>query len=150
MKTFFFSAFLLVSSLPSFSQFVARMEIKEPIEGICDDKNVYALFPTLKGQEQASCGLTDQEMIDQLNEKISFLKSNPKYKDKGMVSFLINCEGKVVQCEMDNSTKSEILDQELEDFFKTLTDWKVGKLDGNPVDSVVLFSFEIKRGKFVR
>lgn len=150
MKTILTTLFLSLFYLNVSAQFVARMEVKEPIEGVCDNDNVYALFGSLEGQTQASCGLDDKQMIDLLNEKIAFIRTNPKYKDKGMISLIINCEGEVVVCKMDNKTKSEELDKQLEEFFNALENWTVGKLNGKPVDSVLLFSFEIKRGKFVK
>jgi len=36
-------------------QFVAKMEVKEPIQGICDGNEVYALIPSFDGQVEALC-----------------------------------------------------------------------------------------------
>jgi hypothetical protein len=69
------------------------------------------------------------------------------YNDKGMVSIIINCKGEVVQCKIDNKSKSPILDQQVVNVFKTLTSWKPGKLNGKDVDSMRLWSFEVKNGK---
>ncbi len=128
------------------AQFIARMDVKEPIPGICDDKNVYALFSSFKGQAEPVCPVLKEEISKRLNSQVAFLKENPKYKDKGMVHLVINCKGKVVQCEMDNKTKSPELDQQIIAVFNTLGEWKAGKLDGNNVDSTVLYSFTIKKG----
>jgi hypothetical protein len=64
-----------------------------------------------------------------------------------MVSIIINCKGEVVQCKIDNKSKSPVLDEQVVTVFKTLTSWKAGKLNGKEVDSLKLWSFEIKKGK---
>ncbi len=129
------------------AQFVARMEVKEDIPGICDKNNVYALFP-LKGQEAAKCPVTKEEILIRLNAEVQFLKDNPGYEDKGMIGLIINCKGEVVKCKMDNKTKSTELDKQIENVFNSLGDWKPGKLNGKKVDSSRLFSFKIKNGVF--
>jgi hypothetical protein len=128
------------------AQFVARMEVKEPIEGLCDVNEVYALLP-FQGQEEAVCSLTKEQILDRLNNEIQFLKDNPKYDDKGMMGVVINCKGEVVQCKMDNKTKSPELDKQMEAVFNSLGSWKAGKLNNKEVDSSKLFAFKIKNGK---
>lgn len=139
--------FISITSLtPTFSQFVAKMEVKEPIEGICDSNEVYALFPSFKGQKLAECPVSEDEILKRLNTEIQFLKDNPDYNDKGMIGLIINCKGEVVQCKMDNETKNEELDRQIEAVFKNLGEWKAGKLNGKKVDTSRLFSFKIKKG----
>jgi|SRR6218665_109654 len=135
-------------SLTASAQFVAKLEVKEDIPGICDKNEVYALFPGFDGQVEAVCPVTKDEILKRLNTEVQFLKDNPKYKDKGMMGLIINCEGEVVQCKMDNKTKSEELDKQIEAVFNSLGVWKNGTLNGKAVDSSQLFSFEIKNGKF--
>jgi hypothetical protein len=50
---------------------------------------------------------------------------------------------------MDNKTKSPELDKQIEALFNSLTGWKAGTLNGKAVDSMLLFSFEIKKGQVV-
>jgi hypothetical protein len=128
------------------AQFVAIMEVEEDIPGICDINKVYALFPSLKGQEEATCPLSDEEILKRLNEEVQFLKDNPKHKDKGMIGLIINCKGELLVSKMDNKTKNEELDRQIEAVFNSLGEWKPGKLDGQNVDSSLLFSFKIKKG----
>ena len=127
------------------AQFVATVEIKEPIEGICNEKAVYALFP-MAGQVAAVCKTSDKEIEKLLNE-MPFLKANPKFKGEGMMGIYINCNGDVVQCKIDNSTGNAELDAQIEAVFQKLVYWEVGTLNGKQVDSLRLFSFEIKKGK---
>ncbi|MBI5372096.1 MAG: hypothetical protein HZA79_08730 [Sphingobacteriales bacterium] len=140
-------ALLLSQLLPA--QFVATMEIKDndSIQGLCNRKQVYSLFPMFKGQEAAKCDIADETIEDRLNAEVVYLKENPKQNDKGMVSIIINCKGEVVRCETDNKTKSEELDKQILAVFTSLKKWKPGKLNGKEVDSVTLWSFEIKKGK---
>lgn len=126
---------------------VARVDIKEKIDGICDVKNVYSLFPMFGDQKEAICSVPDSVIEERLNKEVEFLTDKPKYNDKGMVSIIINCKGEVVQCKIDNETKSPILDEQVVNVFKTLTSWKAGKLNDKDVDSMRLWSFEIKKGK---
>jgi len=129
------------------AQFVAKMEVKEDIPGICDKNEVYSLFGSFKGQDVAICPISKDEILKRLNSEIQFLKDNPKYKGKGMIGLIINCKGIVVSCEMDNKTKSPELDKQIEAVFGSLGDWKAGKLNGKEVDSSRLYSFKIKKGK---
>ena len=130
------------------AQFVAKMEVKEDIPGICDKNEVYSLFPSFKDQEEAVCPMTKNEILQKLNSEVAFLKDNTNYNDKGMIGLVINCKGEVVQCKMDNKTKNTELDKQIEVVFNSLGSWKAGKLNGNEVDTSRLFSFKIKKGKF--
>lgn len=131
------------------AQFVAKMEVKEPIEGVCDNNGVYGLFAGFKGQEPAQGPLTKAEIQAKLDEGLPFLSANPKYKGEGMIGLIVNCKGELVRCRMDNKTKSPELDQQIEEVFKTLTAWKPGKLNGQAVDTSILYSFKIKGGRVV-
>jgi hypothetical protein len=147
MRSFYLLSLLIILHATASAQFVAKMEIKDSIPGLCDKNEVYALFPMFKGQEEAPCPMNNTEIQARLEEEVVFLKKNANYKDKGMVNIIINCKGEVVKCEMDNKTKSEELDKQIVDVFKTLGTWKPGKLNGKPVDSSRLWSFDIKKGK---
>jgi hypothetical protein len=147
MKKTFLVLLTSIICLTASAQFVAKMEVKDPIPGICNDKEVYALFPSFKGQEEAVCPISKEDILKRLNAEISFLKDNPNYKDKGMIGLVINCKGEVVKCKMDNKTKSPELDKQIEAVFNSFGAWKAGKLNGKEVDTSRLFSFEIKNGK---
>jgi len=148
MKKTFLILLTSVFGLTASAQFVARMEVKEDIPGICDKNEVYALFPSLKGQVEAVCPLSKDEILQKLNADVSFLKDNPHYKGNGMIGLVINCKGEVVQCKMDNKTKIIELDKQIEAVFNSLGSWQAGKLNGKEVDTSRLFSFKIKNGKF--
>ncbi len=145
------SSLIILTTLWAMSvsaQFVAKMEVKEEIPGICDKNEVYVLFPSFKGQEEAACPMTKKDILQKLNSEVPFLKDNPKYKDQGMIGLVINCKGEVVKCKMDNKSKTPELDKQIEDVFNSLGSWQAGKLNAKAVDSSVLFSFKIKNGKF--
>jgi hypothetical protein len=147
MKSTLLFISLMFSCLFSSAQFVARMEAKEPIAGVCDMKNILVLFPSFKGQKEAVPPVSEKEIEKRLNSEVKFLAENPTYSDTGMIGLVINCKGKVVQCQMDNKTKSEELDKQIEQVFNSLGVWKAGKLNGKPVDTSNLFSFTIENGK---
>ena len=147
MKPTLFLASLMSCSLFSSAQFVARMEPKEPIPGVCNMKNILVLLPAFKGQEAAIIPVNKNDIEKRLNAEVKFLADNPGYSDKGMIGLVINCKGEVVQCRMDNKTKNPELDKQIENVFNSLGEWKAGKLKGKPVDSSSLFSFTIENGK---
>lgn len=147
MKSVFFLVTLMFGCLISSAQFVARMEAKEPIPGVCNMKNIVALLPMFKGQEVAIAPISEKEMEQRLNAEVKFLAENPTYSDKGMMGLVINCKGELVQCKMDNKTKSEELDKQIEKVFSSFGAWKAGKLNGKPVDTSNLFSFTIENGR---
>lgn len=134
--------------LNGFSQFVARMEVKEDIPGLCDKNNVYVLLPSFKGQVEAVCPVKEDSILKRLNTEVPFVKENPTYTDKGMIGIIINCKGVVVKCKMDNKTKDPELDQQIETVFNLLGTWKAGKLNKKEVDTSKLYSFKIINGVF--
>lgn len=147
MKSLIIFITLLFSSSTMSAQFIAELQLEKPVEGICNMKHIYSLFPMFEGQIEAVCPVTKEQILTRLNSEIQFLKDNPKYKTKGMIGLLINCKGEVVQSEMDTKTKSKELDKQIEALFNSLGEWKAGKLDGQSVDSSRLYSFKIKKGK---
>jgi hypothetical protein len=91
--------------------------------------------------------ISKQEIEAKLNAELKFLSENPTYTDNGMIGLIVNCKGELVQCKMDNKTKSAELDKQIETVFNSLGEWKAGKLDGKFVDTSNLFSFTIEKGK---
>lgn len=126
---------------------VAKMEVKEPIDGVCDNDNVYVILPFLgKGQVKAVAPLSNQEITADLNSKVIYLKDKPDYEDKGMVNLIVNCKGELVSCQIDNKTKSPELDAQIVAVFSNLKIWKAAIVNNKSVDSAVLYSFTIKNG----
>jgi hypothetical protein len=136
------------SRLSSMNNMVAIMEVKEPIQGVCNNAYVIAILPLPgNGQISANAPKSDEEITKELNSKVSFLKDKPDYEDKGMVSLIINCKGELVKCEIDNKTKSPVLDNQIVAVFAEMKIWTPGKINNNPVDTVVLYSFTIVNGE---
>jgi uncharacterized ParB-like nuclease family protein len=102
---------------------VATMEVKEPIEGVCDNDKVYALsimsMMNPESATDATCSMTEDEMQKRLNEEVAFLRENPNFNGKGMVGMIINCKNEMVQCRISNKTESEVLDAQILAVFKT-------------------------------
>lgn len=140
-------AALLLLGTAAQAQFVATMEVKDPIPGLCDEKAVYAMFPGFQGQQKAECPLTEPQIAERINAECVYLKEHPKFKGEGMMGVVINCKGEAVQVKMDNKTKSGQLDEQIEAVFRSLGTWKPGKLNGQEVDTSELFSFIIRDGK---
>ncbi|WP_281764388.1 hypothetical protein [Neptunitalea lumnitzerae] len=135
------------TSSGSLGSFVAIMQVDEPIEGVCDNDKVYAILPLGdNGQVKAQSPKTNEEIAQMLNAEVTFLKDNTSYSDKGMVRLIVNCKGEMVQCAIDNKTKSAELDAQIVAVFNTLKSWEAATMNGTPVDSSVLISFTIKNG----
>ncbi len=142
--TFFLA---VATGLSAQAQFVAKLQLKERIPGTCSKKDVYALLQMFDGQVPAKCASTTEQINDKLNADVQFLKDKPDYNDKGMVNFIINCKGEMVQCAIDNKTQSPELDTQIENVFKTFTSWTAGTLNKKEVDCSVLISFKIEKGR---
>ncbi|MET0242719.1 MAG: hypothetical protein ABW174_04600 [Flavitalea sp.] len=144
-KAITFFVFVLVS-FSSYSQFVARADIKEKIEGICDVNNVIVVIPNYKGQTKAVCAVADSTIERRLNTEVAYLKDKKDHTDKGIVRMLVNCKGQVVKCDTDKQTSDPILDEQILAVFKTITFTKPAKLKKENIDSLVFWSFQIENG----
>ena len=146
MKKILLATIVTILSLNASAQIVAKLEITEPIEGICNQEEVYSLFPMFGGQVKAICPISNEEIVSKLNTEVQFLQNNPKFKTKGMVNVIINCEGELVRSSMGIPTKSSELDTQITAVMKTIMGWKAGKLNGKNVDSTINYSFKVKKG----
>jgi len=130
------------------SNMIARMEVKELIEGVCDNANVIAILPFPgNGQVKAKAPKTKEELALELNSNLKFLTDKPNYEDKGMVNFIVNCKGEMVRCEIDNKTKSLELDSQIVAICSKMKKWTAGTVNNKSVDTSVLYSFTISNGK---
>lgn len=126
---------------------IAIMQVDEPIPGVCDNSRVVVVLPVPgNGQVKAQAPLTDDEIIKKLNAEVEFLKKNKDFKDEGMVNLIVNCKGEMVRCQISNKTKSDELDEQVVAVFSKMVNWKAGTLNGNPVDTSVLYSFKVENG----
>lgn len=131
----------------SMSNMIATMQVDEPIPGVCDNSKVIAILPFPgNGQVKAQAPLSNEELSERLNAEVDFLKGKNDYNDKGMVNLIVNCEGKMVRCQIDNNTQSPELDQQIVDVFSKMVEWKAGTVNGKSVDTSVLYRFEITNG----
>ena len=136
------------SKKSSMTNIVARMEVTEPIKGVCDNANVIAILPFPgNGQVKALAPKTKEELTIELNSKVDFLKDKSDYEDTGMVNLIVNCRGELVRCQIDNKTKSPELDSQIVAVFAEMKVWTAGKINNTAVDTVVLYSFTITNGK---
>lgn len=126
---------------------IATMQVDEPIPGVCDNSRIIAIIPFPgNNQVKAKSPKSDEEIESMLIEQVTFLKDNPNFNGKGMVGLIVNCKGEMVRCKMDNKTESSSLDKEIVQVFSKLKKWTPGSVDGNAVDTSVLYSFTIENG----
>ena len=154
MKRFLLVSILAVIYNLTFAQQIAMtMEVKNNVTGLCDQSKVYSLYMMkyFSGNSaiEGNYPLTKEQLTTKLNKEVSFLKENPKHKDKFSVRIIVNCKGQAVSIEFENKTKSKILDEEILKVFRSLEGWTAGKFNGKPVDSTKPYYFKIKKGEIV-
>ncbi len=126
---------------------VARMEVKEPIEGVCDNNNVLVLMSFMDAKQiEAKSPVSQEKVAEKIQATSVFLKNNPDFNGKGVVSCIINCNGELVQVSMSNASESTELDEEVMAVFREQKQWTPGTYYGTPVDNVQLISFEVENG----
>lgn len=145
IKSFFLIAvFQFINNL-SHAQFIATVELKEPIDGMCSE-TMFALFSSLDNQQQAKLNMTDQELIALMNEKIPSLKTNLKFKADAVMAFYINCESEVIKTSSGLKDKTSQLSIEIEKFLAETGSWTAGKYQNENVDCSELIAIKIKKG----
>ncbi len=133
----------------SVANFVARMQVTEPIPGVCDNSNVIVVLPLSgNGQTEAVPPKTFEEVTVELNEQVTFLKTQPDFKGEGVVQLIINCQGDLVRCQIDKKTKHPEIDEQVIAVFSNLKKWYPGTLNKRTIDTLQLVGFEIADGKF--
>lgn len=147
MKNILTIVLILFTYLNGFSQLTAKIKLKEPLEGICDHDNIYSLMAYQKGQIEPEPNISEEKILLDLNNSIDFLKKHPKFKGKGFVSIIINCEGVPlrVKAKIFKKRNPEI-EKELIEYFKLIKKWKPGTYYNKIVDSDRTYSFKIKKG----
>lgn len=149
MERLIFLSLLLATYISASAQLVAIREMKEPVEGVCDNTKVHAVL-IFDGQKQQQCSMTKAEIEELLNRNVTYMKTDPKFKLKKheSVSTLVNCKGELVLVELD--TKSAEFNQQVCGTFRTMgATWTAGHINGKTVDSVELWGIEIKKGRIV-
>lgn len=127
---------------------VARMQVTEPIDGVCDNANIIAVLPLPgNGQVEAVPPISESKIEAELNTSVAFLSDYPDFEGKGGVNLIVNCKGEMVKCSIDNKSSSDELNQQVLAVFANLKKWKPGTIQNKPVDTVVLYSFTVKNGK---
>ncbi len=150
---------LLFLAMTSFGQIDGKqiamtMKVNENVKGLCDKSKVYSLymmkqFPGSNATE-GQYPMNDNELLKLLNEKVTFLKENPKYKGKISLRVIINCKGELVSCDFESKTKSDDLNNQILGVFKSLEGWGAGTFNGELVDSTKPFYLKIKAGEIIK
>lgn len=123
--------------------------LRKAVPGMCiPSKKVLELYNGNPDEIEPKCSMDKEELIANLNDDLKFLKDHPDFKGRGMVSVIINCEGKVIGwAEAVKSKNSELNDEILSYLIQQDFEWKAGQYKEEPIDSVFSFSYQIIRGK---
>jgi hypothetical protein len=126
-----------------------KVLLRKKVEGMCiPAKSVLELYNGNPDEIEPKCSISKQELIEILNDELPFLRSHPDFKGRGMVSVIINCEGKVVGWAEVVKSKSKELNEEILHFLiKQNFDWEAGIYKEESIDSIYSFSYQIVRGK---
>lgn len=99
-------------------------------------------------EAEPKCSVNKEELIEMLNNDLTFLKKHPDFKGRGMVSVIINCEGKVIGwAEVVKSRNDELNKEILQYLVMQNFDWEAGIYKEEAIDSIFSFSYQIVRGK---
>lgn len=128
-------------SFQSIGQMVMNAEGVTP-DNICTPNTVYFLM------EKKARPLDPIDSIEsRINKSISFIKQNPTFNGKSAIQFAVNCKGEVGGgFHVVTKSGNDNLDNELVEFFKTITSWKAGMIKKKTVDSWYMWRIEIKDG----
>lgn len=135
------------SSKGSAKGMVARMEVKEPIEDVCDNDNVLVLMSFMDAKQvEAKNPVSNEKIAAKIQANSTFLNDNPEFTGKGVVSCIINCKGELVRVSISTASESAELDEEVMVVFREQKQWTPGTYHGTPVDNVKLIGFEVENG----
>lgn len=110
-------------------------------------KFVLELYNGNPDEIEPKCSVDKEELIEMLNSDLQFLKNHPDFKGRGMVSVIINCDGKVIGWAEVVKSRNEELNEEILSFLiKQNFDWEAGIYKEENIDSVFSFSYQIVRG----
>ncbi|WP_300666282.1 protein S100 [Fluviicola sp.] len=152
MKTKLTLFFLLISAYSIGQQKIPeekpkRIMLRKKIEGMCvPAKDVFELYNGNEGELEPKCSVSKEELIEMLNKELSFLKNNPDFKGRGMVSVLINCEGRAVGWGEVVVKNKELNEEILTFLIKQNFEWEPGYFKDKAIDSLFSFSYQVVRG----
>jgi hypothetical protein len=141
MKKLFQLAIPFLISIQSFGQMIMTAQGVNP-ENICSSNAVYFLM-----ENKARPIESIDSIQTRLNEAVKFAKENPSFDSKSSIQFAVNCKGEVGGgFHVVTKSGNDSLDNELIEFFKSIKDWKAGKIKRKTVDSWYMWRVEIKNG----
>lgn len=145
-------AFLLLFSQSAFTQTPPetnpkRVQLKKAAPGMCTpSKQVIEPYGGNPDEKEPKCSVNKEELTELLNNELAFLKNHPDFKGRGMVSVLINCEGKAIGW-ADVVDKNKVLNQEILAFLiKQDFEWEPGYYKDEAIDCIFSFSYQVVRG----
>ena len=144
MKSLCYTVLFLLLSFKGFTQdfeLVIWMTTDSIVDGMCDTK--FALAWDEKQKVVPRLKQTEEEIY----ESVDFLTKNEKLKAKGMIIAIINCEGKMVTCDIIMEADQLLIDQ-LTTFFMEESTWNPAIFSGKAIDAQIMSSIKIKKGKF--
>ncbi len=126
-----------------------RVQLKKVVPEMCvPSKQVFELYNGNPDEIEPKCSITKEELIELLNSDLEFLKNNPEFKGRGMISVIINCDGKVIGwAEVVKSRNDELNKEILAYLVLKNFEWEAGQYKEEHIDSVYSFSYQIVRGK---
>jgi hypothetical protein len=141
MKKIIVLSIFCIINVYSFAQMIMSVEGINP-ENVCTLGKIYFLI------ESKARPIESIDSIQaRLNTNITFARENPTFTGKSVIQFAVNCKGEIgggfhVVTKSGNTD----FDNELISFFKTINNWKTGKIKKKSVDSWYMWQLEIKDG----
>lgn len=143
MKKFIAILFFIICNV-SYAQ--TQLTIVDTINGFCNEADLYIIIDGFGNQQEAKCPISNSELANRLKE-LQFFQENPKFKGEILISVDINCNGEVVNVE--SKFNDSNLNRQIIDMFFSLGNYTPGIIQSKNVDSIVLYSLEIKKGELI-
>lgn len=142
-----FTGITACSSKKGMNDLYATMELKKPVPGVCNKDMVLVLMPFMSAnQVEAEAPQTNEEIAAELSK---FVAPTDLYAEEAISStmhVIINCKGKVVSVEVNDTEIPPGLARQIESYFKAMPNWKPGTHSGKVFDSVRLITIRIENG----
>lgn len=125
---------------------VAVMEVKEPIEGLCNQNEVYALMSFFdKGQIKSEMQISEPDFLNLVETNLrQLVDQTTNYETTANV--IVNCKGKLVQAKPSKPGDMPNLDEAFAETVSKIEKWSIGTLNGQPVDNSLFVSIKIEEG----
>lgn len=135
------------STKKAMNDMYAVMEVKEPIPGVCNQNKVLVLMPFAStNQVEAKAPISLEEIAAELTKYVAPTDLYAEEAISSTMEVIINCKGKVVDVDVNDSEIPPGLARQIETYFNSMPKWTPGTHSGKPFDTVRFITIRIENG----